>query len=183
MTPRKKVTAEPILQNDNQMDDAIREWHELDSQVDAIAQAQQEKIDEVKAQFEAQAEPIIARKLRLEKDMEDYALYHKNTKFEKVRSVKLTYGKYGFRVSTQLKYLSGWTAKKVLAKLKELGRVEFIKTTESVKKAEIRQANLPAQVMRGFGCYIDEKDEFYFEPDKSAIANARGKMEAASKAA
>jgi len=94
----------------------------------------------------------------------------------------MNFGTVGFRASSEVKYLPKWTAKKVLAKLKELGRVEFIKTTESVKKAEIKSSGLDDKVLAGFGCCIQSKDTFFFEPDRSAIANAKKKLEVVRKA-
>jgi len=179
---RQKITPEPILKNYEEVDDVIREWKELDNQHEVVAQSQQEKIDEIKATFEETAKPIIARKMRLEKDLEDFAEYRKQPDFDTERSRKLTFGKIGFRASNELKCVKGFNWKKVLLKLKELGRTEFIKSTESVKRSDIKKSELTPNAMRMFGCEVVEKDEFYFEPDKDAISNATKKLELVRKA-
>ncbi len=178
---RKKVAAEPILTSYTDVDSSILAWTNLDSEIESISNETQKKINTLKAKLERQIEPLVAKKVRLEKDLEDYHEYHKSD-FEKIRSKKLSFGIVGFRASTELKYLKSWTAKKVLEKLKELGRVEFIKKSESVKKGEIKGSDLGDEILAQFGCYRHENNEFYFEPDRTAVANAKGKMEVVSKA-
>lgn len=179
---RQKVAAAPILESFDQVDQAIREWYALDAEVEKIAVAQQDQINKIKSRFVGQAKDAIARKMRLEKDVQDFCEYYSDM-FAKEKSKKLTFGTVGFRKSTRLVYLRGWDAKRVLAKLKELGRFEFIKKTESVKRDEIKKAELDAEAMRLFGCTIKHEDKFWFEPDKAAIANAKEKLKLVRKSA
>lgn len=179
---RKKVTAEPILRNWNEVDDSLKLSLQLDLEIERIKNRMTEEINRIKNKYEALAEPLISKKMRVEKDLEDYCEFYREH-FEQQRTRILNYGKVGFRKSRELGTLKGWTWKKVLAKLKELGRLEFVRITEGVKRDAIRQADLDDKVLKTFGCYWIEKDEFWFEPDKEAVAKLEKKFEVIRKSA
>lgn len=185
MTNRKKVKPEPILQNYGEVDNTLREAAQLDDEVAAIAKKQQEEIDKIKQKFEQKAEPLIARKIRLEKDIEEFCEYHR-ADFEKKRSKKLTFGVIGFRGSKELKTLKGWTWKKVCGAIEKLGFDNYLKITKSVKRADLRTDALAGKLnekqLKAFGIFLNEKDEFYWEPDREALANAKGKLEVVRRA-
>src|SRR3990167_4908426 len=101
---RTKVTAEPVIRDYSEVDTKAREWYELDFDVAEIAAAQQEAINKIKAVFEKKAEPLIAKQIRLEKDIKEFGEYHK-IDFEKTRSRKLTFCKMGFQRSSEVDYL------------------------------------------------------------------------------
>lgn len=184
--PRKKVTAEPILRNYEEVDNAIRNFAQYDAEIEAIAAKQQEAINKIKEQFEKQAEPLISKKIRVEKDLQEFCEFYKDGHFSQTKSKKLTFGVVGFRKSSKLKYLGKWKLKDVIAKIKEIGLVQYVEEKPTLKRDDIRKHLISGQLhedtARTFGCWLEEKDEFYFEPDKAAVANAIKKMEVVRKA-
>lgn len=174
MTKRKKITSEPILKNFEQVDQAIREWTSLDNKVKTIADTQQEQINKIKMIFETIAEPFIAEKIQIEKNLGDFCEFNRD-KFAGKTKV-LTFGKCGFRKSSKLATLKGWTWKTVLAKLLDLKRLEFVRIRKDVNKEAIKSSNLELSVLNSFGCTIKEDEIYWFEPDREAIANAERKM-------
>ena len=173
---RQKIQAQPHLKSYDEVDFAIRAWWECDAKVAALATKQQQELNKITDKYSKEADPHISEKLRLEQDIKDYCEFHQED-FEKEKTRLLTFGKIGFRKSSKLATLKGWTWAKVLAKLKELARLEFVRTKEEVNKDAIKQADMGAKVLQSFGCQIIDEESFWFEPDQKAIEQENAKMD------
>ncbi|NIR48562.1 hypothetical protein GWO43_09040, partial [candidate division KSB1 bacterium] len=99
---RSKVTAEPVLQNWDDVKAKFKELVWLDLQVEKISDEQTEAINKLKEKFEEKSESLVARKIRLEKDIEEFCEFHME-QFDKGRTKDFGFGQIGFRKSTPLK--------------------------------------------------------------------------------
>jgi phage host-nuclease inhibitor protein Gam len=88
------------------------------------------------------------------------------TEFGDKRSIDMTHGIVGWRQNPpSVKPLKGFTWAAVLGRLKELGRLDFLRMKEEVNKEALLGARLDlGDGIRGFYCQVVQEDEFYLEP-------------------
>jgi len=87
------------------------------------------------------------------------------------RSVQLTHGVMGRRLGTPaLKLLNkSWTWESVLARLAEVFGARFVRLAEpEVDKPGIKKADLSAEQLKAVGLKIEQGENFYAEPDRTA---------------
>lgn len=122
----------------------------------------------LKAQAAEEAAPHNSRRAALENGLLAFAEFRKDKIFKDKRSVKLDYGELGYRKSTELATMKGFTWKLVLGKLKELAFKEAVRTKEEPDKDVMSQ--WPEERLNLVGVERKEKDAFWFEIDETKIA-------------
>jgi phage host-nuclease inhibitor protein Gam len=121
----------------------ITSWDDADKVLKEIAQIQRTvtlaeagmnaDIEAVKESVSRQTQPLLARRGELEGALKDFAV-SKQSEFDKVKTRKLVFGEIGFRKTSRI-VCKG--VKEIIAKLKDLGLISCIKTTEVIDKNEL----------------------------------------------
>lgn len=127
-----------------------------------------EAIDLAKANAAVLARPWAERFKTIEQALAQFAFVHKATFFEKRKSLDLTFGVIGFRLSTKLKTATKITWDKVLASLKSHGFKDAIRIKEEVDKDVL--GTWTDERLATVGVTKDTRDEFYFEVKQDAVA-------------
>lgn len=148
--------------------DALREVGELKRITTDIENRLNDDIAALKASAAEEAAPHNTRRTSLENGLLAFAEIKKNEIFSDRRSLKLDYGELGYRRSTELGTIKGFTWKVVLGKLKELAFREAIRTKEEPDKDIMSQ--WPDERLALVGVERREKDAFWFEIDEAKIA-------------
>ena len=86
----------------------------------------------------------------------------------------LNFGKLGFRKSTKLVTLKGWTWARVGQKIEELELTNLLKIKKSVDKEAVKNSGRTKAEMREFGVEITTDEEFFYEVDEAKIAEMPG---------
>jgi len=168
---RQKVNVQLNLRTWSQVDRALRDIARIDLKVRDVENRFNAKIAELKEQMAARVEPLAQQKARLERDIKDFCEFHRD-EFEKEKTKVFNFGKLGFRKTpAALKTLARWTWAKVLMKLEEIGRSDFIRVKKSVDKDAIRTAGLNEDELRMLGLVLESKEEFWYECDHHKLDN------------
>jgi len=166
---KQKGNSEPILAGFNAVDATLKRIAELDRQIDLIESNKNEEIDKSKTNAIELSTPLTGEKKELTRNLRDYCEFNKE-QFAKQRSRELNWGTVGYRKTPPaLKPLSKWTWQKVLAKLKETGRKDFIAVKESIDKEAIGKAKLASEDLSIYGMKMESKDEFWFETKHDSL--------------
>lgn len=110
---------------------------------------------------------------RLESEIEGFWLRRKHE--VKGKSWRGTFGKFGQRKSTGVRYLRNWNAKKVLAAITGAGEKlsQFLRQKPTLNKRAILDAPEGLhEDLRLCGVDTDRRETFFVEPDEAAIAAA-----------
>jgi len=164
---RKKVTAEPVL----------RDWAEVDEALGAIAQLQREQSDEqteldgeiarLREAYKPDMTTREARILRMEKDVEEYTVAHQTEleATERKRSKRLTNGTVGFRRSRELATTSGLKWGDVVGIIQKAGKrlAHMVRVSVAVNKVAVADADLADRKLRALGMRWREKDAFGYD--------------------
>ena len=170
--PRAKVSAEPVLRDWNEVDEALREIGMIGRQV-AFAEARMnERIDALKAKYDEQVAPALARKLRLEKDLEEFCAANKG-EFGRVRTKALTFGEVSFRLVRSLKPLSRWTLAKIADALQARKLDRFLHVRITPDKEALTAAALAGEDISQYGARLVETDEFGYKIDEQKLDEQR----------
>lgn len=166
---------------------AITSNEELHASVDRIAELEVKQreleslrdaaIQEVQRVHDGPIEAIKAEITALAKLCGIYSGSNRKGVFGSLKSAATNLATYGFRSGTDaLKILSSkWSWEKVLEKLKEKGRTEFIRTKEEIDKEAIKNANLTDAELAELGMRLDQGEKFFIEskaPGADRIATA-----------
>ena len=168
MAKRKKVSDGTILQSWEAVDQNLKKIANLDFELEKIEQEQKKLILKAKERATEQSKKFLIEKVKLEKEVEDFAAFYKN-EFDKTRSKELNFATIGFRKSSKLDTFPKWTWAKVLAKLKEMKYKKFIKIKENIDKDAIKASGLDDEQLAVFGCYLKEEDTFWYEIKQEAV--------------
>lgn len=178
---KQKGNSEPILGGFGTVDVTLKRIKEIDRKIAQIESDKNEEIDRSKTNAIELSTPLTGEKKELVRNLKDYCEFNKEL-FFKTRSRVMNWGTVGFRMSPPaLKTLAKWTWKKVLAKLKDSGRKEFIAVKESVDKESIRKAKLESKVLSIYGMKMESQEEFWFETKEDDLKDTE-KSEAKQRA-
>jgi len=167
---RTKVSAEPVLKDWNEVNDALREIGMIERQV-AFAEARMnERIDALKSKYDGEAAPTQARKLRLEKDIEEFCIANK-TDFERTRTKYFLFGEVSFRLVRTLKPQGRWTWARVLEHLKNFGQrgADYIRIAESVDRDSLRDLAIAGEDMTDLGVRLATTDQFGYKINTESL--------------
>ena len=99
MAKRKKVSDGTILQSWEAVDQNLKKIANLDFELEKIEQEQKKLILKAKERATEQSKKFLIEKVKLEKEVEDFAAFYKN-EFDKTRSKELNFATIGFRKSS-----------------------------------------------------------------------------------
>lgn len=170
MTSRKKPANLHPVKDLTEANAVLAELGSLKRHVEMINVGLSDQVDQLKAEAEAKAAPLLARMANLENGLLAFAEYNKAEVFEDRRSKELTYGVLGYRKSTEIATKKGHTMAMILGRLKELGFEQGIRISEAVNKDELR--TWPDERLDLVGACRKEKDTFWYEVHEEAIKDA-----------
>ena len=156
-----RVTAATVLPNWQAVDDAGRELGEITRRVAAVEAKANEKVDAVRAKLAEDTAEDLGRKQRLEIDIKDFTEAHVG-ELDGRRKV-LNFITVMLRRTSSLKPLPKWTWAKVLERLQQRGRREFIRVKEEPNKEAIVAADLAEKAMDDLGLRLVGEDSFSYE--------------------
>lgn len=166
---RQKVQTRINLSSWQEVDRTLREIAKLDAQIVDKETKYNAQIQDLRDRAETEIQPLQQAKARLERDIQEFCEFHREDFTQKSKA--LNFGIVGFRISTVLTTLARWTWKKVLEKLQDAGKVEFIRIKKSVDKEAIRQAGLNNEELRMYGMKLEQKESFWYEVNYEKIKN------------
>ena len=166
---RSKVDSTPVLESFQSVDRHIRRIGEINIKVQKAEAEMNDAINKAKKKKLKIVEPLHSEKKRLEKEIEDFSIFHRD-KFDKKKSMMLNFGKIGFRKSTKLTLLKGWKWDRVVAKLEELGLNEFLNIKKSVDKETVKNSGRTLAELKTWGVEVESTEEFYYDIDEAKIA-------------
>ena len=179
---KQKGNSEPIFAGFGAVDVALKEIAVLDRQIAEIEVNKNEEIDRSKTNAIELSTPLVGLKKEMVLNMKAYCEFNKEH-FSKQRSREMNWGTVGYRKNPpSLKPLSKWTWPKVLAKLKDTARRDFITVKESVDKNAVMKAKLESNDLSVYGMKLESKDEWFFETkqdDLKDVENPEAKLRTA----
>ncbi len=164
------LTLEPTC---SQIEALLREIRELKLAERSLSAEKDARLKALDDTYARQLDPIQQSLRELTARVAQWAASH-TEEFGDRKTLELTHGTLGWRLNPpSLKTLSGWTWKKVLAKLKALPAMSaYIRTREEVSKEAIladRAAHSP-DALRAIGVKIVQEEEFWIEPRLTEVA-------------
>ncbi len=176
MSRRKKPMSAHTIASLDAADAALLELAKIDREVQLLELAMNEEIASAKAKADAQAAPLRERRALLEAALSAFATASKDELFKKKKSRALLHGVLGFRASSKLTTLAGFSWAKVLVAIQDMGtsledwaifgscvRPKYEVDKEAVKK-------LPENEMARIGCKVKSEDEFFYELKAETVA-------------
>lgn len=160
---RKRIEG-TAFQTWDDVDQALREIGEIDRELGLLESAQNESIDNIKAETKNKAVPLADRKTALELAMKEFCEANR-AEFAKVKTKPLTFGSVGFRLSTKV------VIKKIadtLQALKDLGLNQCIRLKEEVDKEAMK--NLSTETLAEVGAALKTDNAFGYEIDQAKLA-------------
>lgn len=165
MAKNKRVkSAKPVflpIANWNEADNFVREVGDLQLKINQAEATTKDKIDEIKAELVEEVKPHQeAIKLHVQ-SLEAFAVTHR-AHFKKQRSLKLNFGKLGWRKSTSISIKKNTLEliKQVFSKAKAAACIHVKESAD--KEALIK---LTDEQLASVGARRKEKDVFFVEPD------------------
>ena len=165
---RKKPKAIMTISDLKEADAALAQIAALDRDLTRIKADLNERIDQAKADAEAESAPLQLKIKSIEGGLQAFAVDQKKTLFADRRSKALDYGTIGFRKSTKIKLQPRTSWKMVLERIKEFAFFEAIRTKEDVNREEL--ATWPDEKLAIVCTRRVEKDQFWYELNEEKIA-------------
>ncbi|WP_051445027.1 host-nuclease inhibitor Gam family protein [Desulfocurvus vexinensis] len=137
MTKRLKPQGE-IITTMEQAKAALAEMAQLERRLRAIEADMNENMDVIKANADAEAAPHKERQKALGTALNGFAEVNRAELFARRKSLELPHGVIGWRQSTSIVARAKVKMGHVLEKLKDLGWLDAVKTSETVNKEAMR---------------------------------------------
>lgn len=181
VTKRTKPTAEPVLKSWGEVEDALCEIKEIDRFVITTEAEYDEKITKLKGELTQKTDAKLKRKVRLEKDLQEYAEANKDeVKSEKMQKTKeLANGFVGFRWKPwSIKLVK--KADEVIELLKKKKLTKWIRIKAGVDKDAITRAfdtkKTDDKKLAAVGLKRERKEEFWYTTDKAKAISAEAEV-------
>lgn len=103
--------------------------------------------------------------------LEAYALEHRN-QFEKKRSLDITHGVIGFRISNPAVKIARGMSKKIIGILETAGFTRFLRQKQELDKELIIASRQDKELMKSLenlGLTVEQNETFYFETKDETI--------------
>lgn len=155
------------VKNLKEADLALAQLARLKRDLGRIRDEANEEIDRVKSEAEARAEPLNARLDALENGLLAFAEFNKEELFALRRSRELAFGALGWRRSREIKPTPKGSWKMILARIKEHGFAEALRTREEVNREELH--GWPEERLAQVGARRVEKDSFWYEINEQPL--------------
>lgn len=131
-----------------------------------------QRIDKLKAQFERDAEPLMARSESLSNGLHAYAEHNKADLFARKRSLELTFGTLGYRVSSEVQPMPKLKWRDVLERLEQGNFDQAIRVKKEVDRDVLR--TFGEDELAEVGARLVEKDTFWYELKQEQLVDAVG---------
>lgn len=161
MSRIKPAATTVVIKSTEEADTVLARIAAHKRRIELIDLSAAEEIDEVKARAAAEAEPIKQEIAGLEQSLLRYADYARDELFRGRKSLQLTFGTIGYRLSAKLKTLPKWTFERVLESLKAGNKTEYIRIKEEVDKERLRGA--APELLKQHGLWLVTDDVFFYE--------------------
>jgi len=158
---RKRIASTQQIKNLDDANIALAEIGKLQFKLDAIDAKASEKIGKIKEQAAKEGEPFRNRIMELEQALAVYAEYNKAELFKEKKTIALSYGNIGFRLSTKVHI-----KKTTLELLKKFGG-KGIRIKEEVNKEEL--AEWDNETLSQVDAAKVSQDTFFYEINKEEI--------------
>lgn len=178
-TKRETPSAAPVFKDLDDCNAALLELSIVSDEIETEEATINTAITDVRTKGELALKPKVAKRLRLEKDLEEFMRYHRDEYLDgDEKTVKLTYGELNFRISPgALQVIPGkWTVQKSIdaIKAKFSSFVDtFIVAKESLNKPAIKQT-LDDSQLKSVGLQIVKEETFGWNFYKDEIAKNLG---------
>lgn len=148
---------------------------ELASNTRALQHLQDElnkNIDKLKAKFERESEDLVARNESLGNGLHAFAEHHKAEFFGKKRSLELTFGTLGYRVSSEVQPQPKLKWRDVLERLERGNYDQAVRVKKEVDKDVLR--TFSEDELSEVGARLVDKDTFWYELKQEQLVDAVG---------
>jgi phage host-nuclease inhibitor protein Gam len=162
---RKRIEG-TLFESWEDVDHALRRIGEIDRDLALIEGDTNHAIDELKAKAKADSKPLQDRKAGLELAIKEFCEANRG-EFAKVKTLKLTFGSVGFRLSTKV------LIKRVgdtLQALKDLQLTGCIRIKEEIDKEALK--NLDGETLAAIGAALKTENVFGYEIDRTQLKEA-----------
>jgi len=166
MKVTKREKPKSAIKSWEDANEALRQIGSIETGLERIEAAMQDRINDYKKRAEDQAAPLLREKAALELGIKEFAGERKR-EFADVRSRQMLFGSVGFRKSTKITYRK---AAAVVEKLKELGLMNCVKVKESPDKDAMKK--LPDARLQQVGAKRKSSDDFWYEVDRDNVKEA-----------
>lgn len=161
---RKKVETPPTFTSWEDVNSAMQEILECEGSLAEINAELNRQIAATKTMMEVDANPLHEQIKRLEYDIKDFVVRHRNDIEGKTK--QLNFGRTGFRLSTSLVVPTNMTAD-VIANLKRYNMTDCITVKESVNKEILKQYK--SEDILKTGATLKSSDDFWYEVDRESL--------------
>ena len=165
----KKIAPEAVIKDWEEADLALRQIGEIEIEVEKKEGVANLKINDIKEKLAGELNGKLARKARLEKDLEEF-FEVRQAEVAPAKSRKLNFGALGIRSNpSKLKPLGKNTWEKIVAKIQELNLGEFLRFPDPEPDKEKIKAEADGETMKAIGVRVCSNDEFWYEVDREKI--------------
>lgn len=151
-----------ILQSWDEVNEHLREMGEIDLRIEEINADLTRRTNELKADAEEQAQPLIARRKRLEGEIQEFVAAHRDELQGKSR--QLNFGRTGFRRATSIVLRN---VNRMIELLKERHMHDCIIVKESVNRTALERYS--DETLKAVGATRRSKENFFIEIDREKI--------------
>lgn len=163
-TRRAQVQATPVLRNQDELSDALRELCDISARNSAREAEMNQAITEIREQANNDMADDKAMDARLRKDVEEYCTYHRATMFTNRKSVEFAHGTVDFRqhppavtVSKKLKMTIGGVMENIRQMFGKKSD-DYIRTKPELNKDAL--ITLEESTLEQLGLEIQRKETF-----------------------
>lgn len=160
---RQQIKVEPIFSTEDEAKEAIREKCEIKIRLDGLENEYQQKLVELREEYDQMMEADKSRDARLDQDLCDFYTYFRETIFTgSKKSIDYTHGTVGFRTHPPaLKTAPRVTIAAALENIREIcpDKIEsYIRTKEELNKDIL--LSVPEEELAKIGLKIEQKETF-----------------------
>ncbi len=173
---RKKFEPSLVIRDLDHADEVLQQLGEVGRGIKTIEIQMNAAIDAAREEAAKRSAPLIQVQKELEAAIAAYGTTHKEELFRQKRSIELTFGSIGFRLSTKLAPLKGLTWKQVFGRIKNLGFLQGIRVKEEIDKDNLQTWSDDRLTLVGIRKV--QTDSFWIETKEEAVP-AEGKARVA----
>ncbi len=159
---RKRIPDEPVLKSWEECNLHLKEIAENELAIELIENDLNKQITDLKLDAELQAEVHKKKIDKLAKELKQFVELNRSD--IKGKTMDLTFGKTGFRLSTKIVYKN---AKAVVAALRARKMTDCIKTTETIIKDKLKTYS--DAIIAAVGAGKKTEDTFWYETDREKL--------------
>lgn len=161
MARYKPTTGE--LQSLSDVDKALKELCALEAEIERIDADGEKLIAAIKAKTAETGKPLRERVKEVSATIKAFCDYHKNEYFKDKKSLDLSFGTIGYRLTPPSISIS----KQTLALMKQLGLVGYIRVKEEVDKEALLA--LDDDTLAQIEAVKKQKNEFFVQPKREQV--------------